>query len=300
MRRTASEILRDLEIRVARLEERSREPLLSSIEAVIEETPSRLKIKRVEYPRTRKDFLKIEAGNVPVIFVNCPLSTRMRNRVDLLKSGFNPLVKARRGDREGENIGDLLETSLHDLLRSRFKRGTRYIGKHRLSQRDLRKLLGVSLYDRGQILSGREVNSVNMWCGPKGCVTPLHLDTINNLAWNIYGRKKWLLVSPKDMLDNAHLDTFKEAYKQEKDGHWVRNDLERDPSFSRIKGSPLSANPKTFPNARKINFHEIVLDENEMLYLPAYWGHYVETDSDSLMINHWYDMVPSVLSGKQS
>ena len=135
-----------------------------------------------------------------------------------------------------------------------------------------------------------------VWTG--GVVTPLHLDTINNLAWNIYGKKTWLLASPKDMYYNSHLGEFKEAYKQDRN-LWVRNELERDPTFSTITGNPFSANSKEYPNAHKIDFHEVVMGENEMLYLPAYWGHYVETDTDSLMINHWYDHIPSILGRTQ-
>lgn len=298
MKRYASEVLRDLEIRVSHLEDMSREEFVKSIEVVIEKTPSQVEIKRIEYPRTRQEFLNIEANNIPVIFVNCPLSTKMKNRLDLFRSGFNPTVQARRGDRKDKEIGDKLEINLRDLLRSDFKNGELYIGKHRLSQEDLRRLLGVSIYDEGQILEKRGINSANMWCGPEGCVTPLHLDTINNLAWNIYGKKTWLLASPKDMYYNSHLGEFKEAYKQDRN-LWVRNELERDPTFSTITGNPFSANSKEYPNAHKIDFHEVVMGENEMLYLPAYWGHYVETDTDSLMINHWYDHIPSILGRTQ-
>jgi hypothetical protein len=296
---TTTEVLRELEIRVAHLESMGREEFVNSIEMVIGKTPSQITIDRVEYPSTRQEFLNIEASNVPVIFVNCPLSTKITNRLDLFKSGFNPLVKARRADRKGEDIGDRLEINLQDLLKSDFKNKTRYIGKHRLSQEDLRDLLEISIYDEGQILAKRGVNSVNMWCGPEGCITPLHLDTINNLAWNIYGRKTWLLVSPKDMYLNSYLKVFREAYIQDERGVWVRNDLERDPSFSSMAENPLSVSSKDFPKAERINFHEIVLKENEMLYLPAYWGHYVKTNTDSLMINHWYDQIPSILGRTQ-
>ena len=134
MKRYASEVLRDLEIRVAHLEDMSREEFVKSIEVVIEKTPSQVEIKRIEYPRTRQEFLNIEASNIPVVFVNCPLSTKMKNRLDLFRSGFNPTVQARRGDRKDKEIGDKLEINLRDLLRSDFKNGELYIGKHRLSQ----------------------------------------------------------------------------------------------------------------------------------------------------------------------
>ena len=99
-RRYASEVLRELEIRVSHLEDMGREEFVNSIEMVIEKTPSHITIERIEYPRTRQEFLNIEASNVPFIFVNCPLSTEMEDRLDLFKSGFNPLVEARRGDRK--------------------------------------------------------------------------------------------------------------------------------------------------------------------------------------------------------
>ena len=45
------------------------------------------------------------------------------------------------------------------------------------------------------------------------------------------------LASPKDMYYNSHLGEFKEAYKQDRN-LWVRNELERDPTFSTITGNP--------------------------------------------------------------
>lgn len=299
MKRLASEILKDLEIRVSHLEGQTLEGVKKSIEEVIEKTPSNVRIKRVEFPKTQQEFLEIEANNLPVIFYNCPLKTNMANRLDLFRCGYNPIVEARFADRESKDIGKLLDISLQDLLRSNFERGSRYVGKHRLTTRALRKLLGTCLYDDGEILEGMGINSANMWCGPKGCVTPLHLDTINNLAWNVYGQKTWLLVSPEDMYHKAYLETFNETYEQDYKGDWVRNDNGRSPTFSKITEYPLSSFNK-FPNSRGITYHEVVFRENEMLYLPAYWGHYVETDSDSLMINHWYDEVPIILSGTRT
>lgn len=81
MRRTASEVLRELQIRVARLERLSREQALKSIEVVIRETPPVLKIKRVKYPQTRQEFLEIERGKVPVIFYDCPLFEFCREQI---------------------------------------------------------------------------------------------------------------------------------------------------------------------------------------------------------------------------
>ena len=295
MRRLASEILKDLELRVAHLESGFQGELRKSIEVVIENTPSNIRIDRVEFPRTQEEFLEIEANNVPVIFYNCPLGTNMVNRLELFKSDFNPMVESRLADRNKKDIGELLEINLQDLLRSNFERGSRYVGKHRLNTRALKKLLGVNLYGKGQILEGMGINSANMWCGPKGCVTPLHLDTINNLAWNVYGQKTWFLVSPEDMYHKAYLEPFKEPYEEDYKGDWTRNDGGRSPTFSKMTENPLKSFNQ-FPMSRGIKFHKVVFRENEMLYLPAYWGHYVNTDSDSLMINHWYDEVPIILS----
>lgn len=298
MGKTDSEILRELEIRIAQLENGYQDDMRKSIEVVIEKTPSKVKIDHVEFPKTQQEFLEIEANNLPVVFYNCPLGIDMVSRLDLFKSGFNPVVQARLADRKSKDIGEEMDINLKDLLRSNFDNGTRYVGKQRLMKIALKKLLGVNLYERGQILDGMEVSSANMWCGPKGCITPLHLDTINNLAWNIYGQKTWLLVSPEDMYHNAYLEPFKEPYKEDYKGDWDRNDNKRSPTFSKMTGNPLKSFDE-FPKARKIKYHKVVFRENEMLYLPAYWGHYVKTDSDSLMINHWYDEVPIILRSER-
>jgi len=105
MRRLASEILKDLELRVAHLESGFQGELRKSIEVVIENTPSNIRIDRVEFPRTQEEFLEIEANNVPVIFYNCPLGTNMVNRLELFKSDFNPMVESRLADRNKKDIG---------------------------------------------------------------------------------------------------------------------------------------------------------------------------------------------------
>ena len=268
---------------------------MNSIEAAIRKTPPLSVVDRIQYPDTHQDFLNIEANNVPVVFINCPLMTKMTSHSDLLKSGFNPLVKARNGNREIKKIGKLLEVNLQDLLKSDFASGAVYVGKHRLSCKGLKTLLGVNIYDNDQILANRDNRSKYMWCGPPKCITPLHLDTINNLAWNVYGRKTWFLASPKDMYFNSYLEAFREPYIQNDKGLWIRSENRRRPSFSKVTKNPL-AEHKDFPKAKEIIFHKVVLEKNEMLYLPAYWGHYVRTDTDSLMINHWYDQVPSILT----
>ena len=35
-----------------------------------------------------------------------------------------------------------------------------------------------------------------MWLGPKGAITPLHIDGLDNISLQLAGKKEWILVNP--------------------------------------------------------------------------------------------------------
>src|SRR5262249_30760744 len=89
----------------------------------------------------------------------------------------------------------------------------------------------------------------SFWLGPRGTRTPLHHDTTNILFFQIHGRKRVLLVDPREdgLLDD--LDGF----------------------YSRTR--PGDAFARAFPGAR---VHEVLLSPGEALFIPAGYLHEVE------------------------
>lgn len=97
-----------------------------------------------------------------------------------------------------------------------------------------------AVFDRGHIKGG-----TSFWLGPAGTRTPLHHDTTNILFSQLYGRKRFVLVSP---LESALLEHARGYY------------------------SALGGRDEDFPAAR----HEVVLEPGESLFLPVGYWHEVE------------------------
>ena len=110
---------------------------------------------------------------------------------------------------------------------------------------------------------GRIRDSSALWFGPAGTVTPLHHDTSNILFCQVYGRKRFRLISP---LEVALLDRAKSLYST--------LDPESPASEQALAGVSVS---------------ECVLAPGEALFLPAgYWHHVRALDvSIGLAVNHF-------------
>jgi len=105
-----------------------------------------------------------------------------------------------------------------------------------------------------------------MWIGPSNSRTPLHKDTPDNLAIQLYGRKKWIFYNKNS---NKHL-CF-------------------DENNSTLEWSNYSINNFfTCPSALLARRYEKIMEPGDMLYLPSQWGHDVENVTNSIMINLWY------------
>ncbi len=97
-----------------------------------------------------------------------------------------------------------------------------------------------------------EARQTSLWIGPAGTVTPLHHDTTNILFNQLYGRKRFELISPQETV------------------------LLADP----VDGfySPLDLDGRTdspHPAVRELQVKTVVLSPGESLYIPAGWWHRV-------------------------
>lgn len=108
-----------------------------------------------------------------------------------------------------------------------------------------------------------------LWIGSGGTASALHYDAVNNLYAQVYGVKEVTLFSPQDSRYLYPQPTDSRAFYYSSVDVGCP-DLTRFPLYSKAK-------PAT-----------IVLEPGQMLFLPAFWWHYVKAVSTSISTNLWY------------
>lgn len=110
----------------------------------------------------------------------------------------------------------------------------------------------------------------NVWMSGAGNVTPIHYDLSENLLVQILGEKRVLLWDPTQY-PLLYLNPIGTQHDRQS-----RIDVNHpDPTFF----------PR-FVNAKALE--HILLRPGEMLYIPAFWMHYVYTIKFSVSVNYWW------------
>ena len=127
---------------------------------------------------------------------------------------------------------------------------------------------------------------VNMWMGPRGSVSPLHYDPLDNLLMQFGGRKRALLFPATEADPTAELAGRKDQrvgwyYAGPKDGGGGQYntsavdaenpDLDKFPLFS-------EAPPAI----------ECILAPGDTLFIPGKWWHHVRSLDSSVSANIWW------------
>ncbi|WP_342089304.1 cupin-like domain-containing protein [Dyadobacter sp. OTU695] len=127
--------------------------------------------------------------------------------------------------------------------------------------------LAPDLEDPQWIYSRDIGRSTNVWIGGGGCVSPLHFDTSHNFLVQIVGRKKITLFPPSDS---------KFLYQGTRPGFFHVSEID----MNRLEQYPL------FKHA---NTYTLTLHTGDILYIPLYWWHLVESLDMSVSVNYWWD-----------
>ncbi|KAL4239511.1 Hypoxia-inducible factor 1-alpha inhibitor [Mactra antiquata] len=108
--------------------------------------------------------------------------------------------------------------------------------------------------------------------GMEGNITPVHYDEQENFFAQIYGEKRFLLFHP-DQYENLYPYPVYHPHDRQ-------SQVELDsPDFDR------------FPNARNLQGYEGVVKPGDVLYIPMYWWHQVESlqnGGETISVNFWY------------
>lgn len=124
-------------------------------------------------------------------------------------------------------------------------------------------------------VGGGSLYSTMFWFGPRGCVSPLHYDPLDNLLMQFVGRKKVILF-PKPA-DNT---------QPPKSWHYAgHNGQQYNTSPIDILNPDLKMYPlfAMAPTAIVCD-----LDPGDICYIPQKWWHHVTSHDTSISVNAWW------------
>jgi lysine-specific demethylase 8 len=117
----------------------------------------------------------------------------------------------------------------------------------------------------------------SFWMGPAGATSVLHFDGYENFYAEIYGRKRFVLISPAQS---------KYVYYP----HYEFTKLHFSPV--NIEQPDLAQFP-LFMKARPLDF---IIEPGEILYIPVRWWHYARSLDVSIGINFWWQVMRTVIT----
>ncbi|MEP6635760.1 MAG: cupin-like domain-containing protein [Acidobacteriota bacterium] len=118
-------------------------------------------------------------------------------------------------------------------------------------------------------LATRLKKEPTLWFGPAGTVTPVHFDSAHNLLVQIHGRKKLLLIPPR----------------QSRSLYYPRLDL------GHVNYSPVDVEApdlQRFPLFKDVRPLEVCLEPGEVLFIPVRWWHYARALDVTISLNFWW------------
>jgi len=114
-----------------------------------------------------------------------------------------------------------------------------------------------------------ELLQVNLWVGEAGNVTPLHFDIENNFLAQIIGRKRVTLFDP-GQTGYLYPNGSRSCLNNTSQVQLLAPDFDRHPRFRQARGV------------------ECIVNAGEMLFIPPFWWHQVESLDPAVSINFWW------------
>ncbi|MDT0125306.1 cupin-like domain-containing protein [Paenibacillus sp. RRE4] len=113
----------------------------------------------------------------------------------------------------------------------------------------------------------------NLWIGSGGNINPIHYDFSSNFLTQIKGEKRVLLFPPS-MTDNLYGNMYNIRSK----------------SMNLSPFNLINPDYEKYPKAKDATPIEVILKEGEMLFIPIFWWHFVETLAmeKTISLNFWW------------
>jgi hypothetical protein len=133
--------------------------------------------------------------------------------------------------------------------------------------------------------------SVMLWLGPRGCVSPLHFDPLDNCLMQHVGRKRVLLFEATTTTSSSSSPSVVGWHHAGLDGQQTNT----SPIDPEILDRPDGAELRTLREQYPLFFGEgrpprleCVLEPGDLLYIPARWWHHVRSIDTSASVNVWW------------
>ncbi|CAM9512172.1 unnamed protein product [Ectocarpus sp. 12 AP-2014] len=146
--------------------------------------------------------------------------------------------------------------------------------------------------------SGLELLLTNLWVGKGGTTAVLHYDDYENLLCQVRGTKELMLFPPKDLENLYYVGRRKGKLKYHFPGKWTRDELD-GPNKVIFSSSVRLDDPdfERHPRLRLCRPYRVVLQEGDVLYMPAFWHHevrsYPDAEGGNVAVNFWFRNVTS-------
>ena len=139
-----------------------------------------------------------------------------------------------------------------------------------------------------------KLSHLNMWLSNGNTLGKLHFDPFDNFLCQLRGNKRLTLFEPYHNHDlyEAHIQEAVLSYDR-KSGKFRNHKLLDSTSMVMSPVDILDPNFDRFPNYTRANPMECFLNEGDVLYLPAFWWHEVQSypntvERRNLAVNFWY------------
>lgn len=111
-----------------------------------------------------------------------------------------------------------------------------------------------------------------LWVGQRGNVTALHYDFWHGFLAQVVGRKRVTLFAPADSA---------RVYPDSPFGPRI--------GATRLPTMLNDADPARFPMLNRATRHEAILGPGDILYIPPFWWHHIESLDDAISLSLRYD-----------
>jgi jumonji domain-containing protein 7 len=158
---------------------------------------------------------------------------------------------------------------------------------------------------------GNQPDAVNIWIGDERAVSSMHKDHYENMYCVVKGRKHFTLLPPAAIACLYETTYDSARYQHQTTSAYVSSDEPcthafhtKFPAFSSwnivmepskdktpwVPVDPFAIDISKYPLARHLKPIECIIEEGEILYLPAMWYHRATQLCETLSINYWHDM----------
>lgn len=144
----------------------------------------------------------------------------------------------------------------------------------------------------------------NLWIGSTPTISPLHYDDYENFLCQIKGQKEVILFPPNDYKNLYYVGRPKGTLQYSYPGQFIREKSKIE-SRSVVFGSSVNVdepNLTLHPLYQKTHPIRALLQPSDVLFLPAYWHHEVQSLPDdnegiNVAVNYWFSSVNAVPEG---